>query len=263
MLLSGQFYLIIQQMQAASKEHNTLFFSWLYQLLFFLYVYFQITGYTDMARGIAACYGYALPKSSRLPLWNKQLSVFLQNWNRTVLRWFSRAFSSPKQTVVSLWLQMLFTYSVLGWFCRGTLTGFLGGLLIGVILAWFEDVQRKWKFPTAIHWFLSIICSVFAWSLFCSDTLTEAVQTWGNLLGLSKDAVSYQDLYFLQSSLLLLLIAGFCTSGWHRSIQKWLKKRTLTAWIPTIIVPVGDVLFLGLSVLAMASNAIPPLFFRW
>lgn len=31
-LLSGQFYLIIQQMQAASKEHNTLFFSWLYQL---------------------------------------------------------------------------------------------------------------------------------------------------------------------------------------------------------------------------------------
>ena len=93
-LLSGQFYLIIQQMQAASKEHNTLFFSWLYQLLFFLYVYFQLTGYTDMARGIAACYGYALPKSSRLPLWNKQLSVFLQNWNRTVLRWFSRAFSS-------------------------------------------------------------------------------------------------------------------------------------------------------------------------
>ena len=142
-LLSGQFYLIIQQMQAASKEHNTLFFSWLYQLLFFLYVYFQITGYTDMARGIAACYGYALPKSSRLPLWNKQLSVFLQNWNRTVLRWFSRAFSSPKQTAASLWLQMLFTYSVLGWFCRGTLTGFLGGLLIGVILAWFEDVQRK------------------------------------------------------------------------------------------------------------------------
>ena len=71
---------------------------------------------------------------------------------------------------------MLFTYSVLGWFCRGTLTGFLGGLLIGVILAWFEDVQRKWKFPTAIHWFLSIICSVFAWSLFCSDTLTEAVE---------------------------------------------------------------------------------------
>ncbi|MFR2342841.1 MAG: hypothetical protein ACLS6W_08835 [Ruminococcus sp.] len=65
-LLSGQFYLIIQQMQAASKEHNTLFFSWLYQLLFFLYVYFQITGYTDMAKGIAACYGYALPKSSRL-----------------------------------------------------------------------------------------------------------------------------------------------------------------------------------------------------
>ena len=262
-LLSGQFYLIIQQMQAASKEHNTLFFSWLYQLLFFLYVYFQITGYTDMARGIAACYGYALPKSSRLPLWNKQLSVFLQNWNRTVLRWFSRAFSSPKQTVASLWLQMLFTYSVLGWFCRGTLTGFLGGLLIGVILAWFEDVQRKWKFPTAIHWFLSIVCSVFAWSLFCSDTLTEAVQTWGNLLGLSKDAVSYQDLYFLQSSLLLLLIAGFCTSGWHRLIQKWLKKRTLTAWIPMIIVPVGDVLFLGLSVLAMASDAIPPLFFRW
>ncbi|MFR4418555.1 MAG: hypothetical protein ACLT3I_01795 [Ruminococcus sp.] len=93
--------------------------------------------------------------------------------------------------------------------------------------------------------------------------LTEVVQTWGNLLGLSKDAVSYQDLYFLQSSLLLLLIAGFCTSGWHRSIQKWLKKRTLTAWIPTIVVPVGDVLFLGLSVLAMASNAIPPLFFRW
>ena len=262
-LLSGQFYLILQQMQAARKEHNTFFFSWPYQLLFFLYVYFQITGYTDMARGIAACYGYALPKSSRLPLWNKQLSVFLQNWNRTVLRWFSRAFSSPKQTVASLRLQTLLTYSVLGWFCRGTLTGFLGGLLIGVILEWFEDVQRKWKFPTAIHWFLSIICSVFAWSLFCSDTLTEAVQTWGNLLGLSKDAVSYQDLYFLQSSLLLLLIAGFCTSGWHRSIQKWLKKRTLTAWIPTIVVPVGDVLFLGLSVLAMANNAVPPLFLRW
>lgn len=50
-LLSGQFYLIIQQMQAASKEHNTLFFSWLYQLLFFLYVYFQITGYTRYGKG--------------------------------------------------------------------------------------------------------------------------------------------------------------------------------------------------------------------
>lgn len=109
---------------------------------------------------------------------------------------------------------MLFTYSVLGWFCRGTLTGFLGGLMIGVILAWFEDVQRKWRFPTAIHWFLSIICSVFAWSLFCSDTLTEAVQTWGNLLGLSKDAVSYQDLYFLQSS---PAVAVDC-----RILYKWL-----------------------------------------
>lgn len=262
-LLSGQFYLILQQMQAVRNTPNTFIFSWLYQLIFFLYVYFQVSGYTDMAGGIAACYGYSLPKSSRLPLWNKQLSVFFRNWNRTIHRWFSETFCLSASSTRWRCLASMLAYGAFGWFCRGTLTGLLGGLLTGFLLDWFEDIQNRWNFPTLIHWFVTAIHAIFTWSLFCSDTLSEALRNWKELLSLSQDSVSYQDLYFLQSSFLLLLITAFYTCGLHRWIEKWLKKRTQTAWICTVLVPLTDVLLLGLSILAMASDTVPPLFFRW
>ncbi len=262
-LLSGQLSLIFQQMQAATTERNTVFFTWMYYGIYFLSFYFQIAGYTDMATGFAACYGYTLPESNRLPLWNRRFSVFLCNWNRTVCKWFLCAFGVSLRKKSFRWLRLILACSLFGWFCRGRMTALLWGLLTGSFLLLSTWMHRKWRFPHVLDWCMVILVGILGWSLFCADTLTEAVSAWGFLFGKSRDLVCYQDLYFLQSSIWLLLIALFCTTGWHQGIKRWLLQRKQTAWLATVFMSVGNVLLLCLSIVAMVSDAAPPLFLQW
>lgn len=262
-LLSGQLFLIVQQMQAAATEHNTVFFTWMYYGVYFLSFYFQIAGYTDMAAGLAACYGYILPKSNRLPLWSRHFSTFLCNWNRTICKWFLCAFGVSSKQKSFRWLRLLFACSLFGWFCRGRMTAFLWGLLTGSFLLLSMWMHRKWQMPHMLEWCMVFLAGILGWSLFCSDTVTEAVSAWGFLFGKSRDLVSYQDLYFLKSSIWMLIISLFCTTGWHQMIKRWCLKQKQTAWMVTVCIPIGNVLLLCLSIAAMVSNSVSPLFLQW
>lgn len=262
-LLSGQLFLIVQQMQAAATEHNTVFFTWMYYGIYFLFFYFQIAGYTDMATGLAACYGYTLPKSNRLPLWNRRFSVFLCNWNRTICKWFLYAFGVFSKQKSFRWLRLLLACSSFGWFCRGRMTSFLWGFLTGVFLLLSTWVHRRWQLPHVLEWCKLLLVGILGWSLFCADTLAEAISAWGFLFGKSRDFVSYQDLYFLKSSICLLIITLFYTTGCHRVIKQWLLQRKQTAWMITVCTPIGNVLLLCLSIITMVSNSTPTLFLQW
>ncbi len=261
-LLSGQLSLILQQMQAAT-ERNTIFFTWMYYGIYFLSFYFQIAGYTDMAIGFAACYGYTLPESNQSLFWNRRFLVFFCNWNRTVCKWFLQTVYVTFRQKSFRWLHLILAYGLFGWFCRGRMTALLWGLLTGIFLLFSIWIHRKWQLPHVLEWCMMFLVGILGWSLFCADTLKEAVSAWGFLFGKSRDLVCYQDLYFLQTSIWMLLIALFCTTGWHRVVKRWLFQRKQTAWIGTIGISVGNILLLCLSIAAIVSDAVPSLFLQW
>jgi alginate O-acetyltransferase complex protein AlgI len=264
-LVGGQFSLMLQQMEANNAIQPTVFFTWLYYALHFLYFILIVTSYTDMAEGIAACYGYRLPRSSRKPIWNRRLSVFLRNWNRTIHSWFLSFFQVfPHRRRNAVPARLLLAWAVCGWFYRGRLTSLLWGLCIGIALLLSECCHRKWHYiPRALEWCCVIGFWILGWSLFCSDTIADALTAWKALFGSSGVLVTYENVAFLGTHIWLLLLAFFCTTGLLRKGLHVLSSHRKTAWLVTIGTPLVDAGLLLCCVVAINNSSIPNLLLQW
>lgn len=263
-LLGGQLSILATQMQAASTGTDTVFFTWLYLLILFLLVYFQVTGYTDMASGIAACYGYVLPEQSRLPLLNGRFSAIARNWHPTIVKWFQNLLGVSREKGVGTAVRLLVAWGVCGWFFRGQLTSLLWGLWVGICLLteWLLLWNRK-RLPNSVGWLLTIIAWMTGWCFFCSDTVSEALLLVGRMFGSSGDLGKRTDFYFLQSGFRLLLICLFFVLGYAASVSRWLRQKRMISLCMDILTPLLHVLLLCLSIAAIVSGNVQESFLQW
>ncbi|MBQ4574062.1 MAG: MBOAT family protein [Clostridia bacterium] len=198
----------------ASDEKSVLFV-WIYAVSYALHIYFDFSGYSDMAIGLGRMMGFHFIENFNYPYISKSITEFWRRWHISLGSWFRDYVYIPLGGNRCSKLRHVFNILVV-WMLTGFWHGagwnfILWGLWFALFLLLEKYVFFKvWdRIPTVFVHIYSLVIVLFGWVLFDALTLGDALGTAGAMVGIGGLAgVTGEALYYLQSYALPLLIGA-------------------------------------------------------
>ena len=184
----GQFVSIFQN--TAADDRSVVFY-WAYALAFSMQIYFDFSGYSDMAIGLGRIFGFPFPENFNYPFISKSITEFWRRWHMTLGGWFREYVYIPlggNRVSRGRWIFNIFVVWALTGLWHGVQWTFLTwGLYFGILLM----AEKLWlgrlldKLPTWAQHLYTVILVVFSMVLFNADTIGDAAACIGAMLGLA------------------------------------------------------------------------------
>lgn len=240
-------------------EEPSVLAAWIGALAFTFEIYFDFSGYSDMAIGLSEVFGFETPENFLHPYESLSVSEFWRRWHVTLGAWFREYIYIPlggnrRGTVRTIW--NLFVVWLLTGFWHGASWNFvLWGLYYGILIMLEKfPLKNFWgRLPKGICWGYAFLAEVLGWVLFSHTDLVRAVGALGAMFG-SASGIDSLGLYLLSTAWPLLLISAvFCTEFPHRLFLKMCRS------VPgKILWSAGFAVLFLLSLSAMAGNGFMP-----
>ena len=186
-------------------------FAWLYAIAFTLNIYFDFSGYSDMAIGLGRIFGFHFSENFDYPYLSKSVTEFWRRWHKSLGSWFRDYVYIPMGgSRVSRWRWVLNILTV--WMLTGLWHGaawnfVLWGLLFAALLLaekWIPVLQRL---PGVLRHGYVLLAVVLSFVLFNADSLAQAGQDFAGLFGFGGlGLTSAETLYYLKSYAVLFVL---------------------------------------------------------
>ena len=243
----------------ASGEKSLLFY-WLYALGFCLHIYFDFSGYSDMAIGLGRIFGFRFPENFNYPFLSASVQEFWRRWHMTLGGWFRDYLYIPlggSRCSKAKWLRnVLFVWMFTGLWHGAAWTFVLWGLMFAALLLMekFVDVTR---WPKAVrHGYVLLVIAV-SFVIFNAADLSQAGSDLAGMFGLGGvPLVTAETLYYLRS------YAGVFVLGLIGATP-WPKKLALKRDMPMADAAVMAALLLLCTASLVDGSFNPFLYFRF
>lgn len=212
-------------------QDGSVLFSWLYALSYTLHIYFDFSGYSDMAIGLGALLGFRFPENFNYPYIAASVTEFWRRWHMTLSRWFRdyvyiplggnrKGMGKQLRNILIVWLLTGFWHGAAwNFLCWGL---YFAALLILEKLVLLRFLEKHRIFG---HVYL-LLAVVFGFVLFDASTLSGAWDCIRGMLGLGGLPIaSAEGLYLLRSNALLLILAALGATPLPKRIAKALEAR--------------------------------------
>ena len=261
-LLADNFALLMKLFRE-STEPSVLFY-WMYAGAFMLNIYFDFSGYSDMAIGLGRILGFRFIENFNYPYLSKSVTEFWRRWHMSLGSWFRDYVYIPmggNRVSRPRWVFNILTVWMLTGLWHGAAWNFvLWGLLFA---AWLmaEKFLPLQKLPDIFRHGYVLLVILFSFVLFNAESLSQAGSDIACMLGLGGlPLTSAPTLYYLKSYA-VLFAAGVLgatpvvRNGSHRLLEtKWGK----------VLEPVGMILLLLLCTAYLVDGSFSPfLYFRF
>ena len=189
--------------------------AWLGMLFYSFQLYFDFSGYSDMAIGLAGMLGYKLDKNFDYPYRAVSIGDFWRRWHISLGAWFREYVYIPlggNRCSTGMQVRNLLVVWLLTGLWHGASWSFVAwGLWHGafIMLERFVLKDRLEVIPRAIRVFFTCLIAFFGWVLFFSPTLGSAMHYFGQMFG--ADHLGFADStfkYYLGSNAWLLIAAA-------------------------------------------------------
>ena len=164
-----------------STASLTFYQGWFVSLAYTMQIYFDFSGYSDMAVGIGKIFNIDLPANFLSPYKSTSISEFWRRWHITLGRALSTYVYKPlggnRKGRVKTYINLLLTFLVSGLWHGAAWTFVFWGLLHGiasVIDRLFRD--NNWKINKYVSWFLTFMFVNCAWVFFRAATFERAFE---------------------------------------------------------------------------------------
>ena len=208
-LIADNFALLMKLFR--ESEGKSVLFYWLYAVAFMLNIYFDFSGYSDMAIGLGRIFGFKFIENFNYPYLSKSVTEFWRRWHMSLGSWFRDYIYIPmggNRVSKGRWVFNILTVWMLTGLWHGAAWNFvLWGLLFGILLMVEKWVPAIQKLPNVLRhgYVLLIVCLSFV--LFNADSLSQALSDMGGMFGFAGvPLVNTESLYYLRSYGLLFLM---------------------------------------------------------
>lgn len=176
---------------AFDSTGNVQFFTaWAGALAYSLQLYFDFSGYSDMARGLGKLLGFEFPINFNSPYQARSIAEFWNRWHITLSTWLRDYLYIPlggSRGDILKTIRNLFIVMLLGGLWHGAawtfvLWGVYHGLLLGLHAAWKHFDSRRLPAPIAIAGTLALV--IFGWVLFRAHSAEQAFDLYAAMIGL-------------------------------------------------------------------------------
>ena len=228
---------------AASADKSVLF-CWLYAIGFMLQIYYDFSGYSDMAIGLGQMFGFSFPENFDHPYLSLSITEFWRRWHMTLGGWFRDYVYIPlggnRVDKRYKWFRNIAVVWLLTGLWHGAAWNFvLWGALFGVILV----IEKLWllrgleRLPKIVRHMYVLFLVLLSFVLFNADSVGGALGTIGGLFGYGGlAAVSAEAIYYLRSFAVLLIVAAVGATELPLRFGRWLGSKSISAVLEPVAV---------------------------
>ena len=267
-LIANQLAELISAYKASAD--GSVLFVWTYAVAYAIHIYFDFSGYSDMAIGLGKIFGFDFPENFNYPFISKSATEFWRRWHITLGSWFRDYVYIPmggNRVSKPRWLFNIFVVWMLTGFWHGADWVFIcwglffAVLLIAEKLLYLKKLERS-RILAHIYKFLFVTVSFV---LFDSASLGAAGRTVSQMFGFGGlPLVSTEAVYNLRSYAVILIIGIIGSTPLMKTLIKKAEEKPSGAVVLSIAEPIALLALLALCTGYLVDGSFNPfLYFRF
>ena len=278
-LLANNIGLLWDTLKAIPAGRLSVLGAWLGIIAFAFQIYFDFSGYSDMAIGLGKMFGFSFPENFDYPYLSKSITEFWRRWHISLGTWFRDYVYIPlggSRCGIAKQLRNIAVVWLLTGFWHGASWNFLlWGAYYGLLLVLEKCVWGKLlkRAPAVLQHFYTLFLTLIGWVLFAFDDLSEGLHFLGTMFGIRAPFFADHAAYYGLSYLPLLLLCVLASAPIGKTLrEKVLRSFSASRFSANSILSgclcAGEglslFLLLGLSMLFLISGSYNPfLYFRF
>lgn len=253
-----------------STDVSVLFF-WIYAVSFALHVYFDFSGYSDMAIGLGRVFGFHFLENFNYPYISKSISEFWRRWHMSLGTWFRDYVYIPlggNRVSRWKWLRNILVVWLLTGLWHGAAWNFVvWGLLFAVFLMAEKFFLNQWlqKIPVVFSHLYVLFVVLISFVIFNATDMTQAFGDIGGMFGAGGiPMVSREALYQLRSFGVILLVGAIGATPLPTMLIRRIRQREAGAKLINVLEPAAlAALLLAVTGYLVDGSFNPFLYFRF
>ncbi len=268
-LLANNIALLWKTINAMPMGELSVLSAWLGIVAFTFQIYFDFSGYTDMALGLGKMLGFHLPQNFNYPYVSRTVTEFWRRWHISLGSWFREYVYIPlggnREGLVKQLRNLIVVWFLTGLWHGASWNFVLWGLYFGAFVTAEKLFLIRWleHRPRWLGHIYTMLVVMVGWVLFEYESLGQAARFIGRLFGYGSPALwDGNGLYYLYTNGVLLLVLALCSTPLAGALSRTVARRLGTA--SAVVIPV---VYMGLLLLCTAylvnESYNPFLYFRF
>lgn len=227
LILANNIGMVWTTVKALDPETMPALTAWVGILAFTFQIYFDFSGYSDMAIGLGKMLGFNFPINFDHPYMSKSISEFWRRWHITLGSWFKSYVYFPlggnRGTTAKTVRNLLIVWFLTGLWHGASWNFVIWGVYFGVLIIAERLFLHKIlsRIPKVFAWGYTFLMVVFGWVLFEFNTLSKIGSFFGAMFGANGAVLAdNQSIYLLVSNAVIFIACAVGSTTLSRKVLK-------------------------------------------
>lgn len=250
----------------ATTDENGVVGTWVGMIAYTFQIYFDFSGYSDMACGLGNMMGFEFLKNFNYPYIAKSITDFWRRWHISLSTWFKEYVYIPlggnRKGVKRQILNLLIVWGLTGLWHGAAYNFVLWGLYYGLLLILEKFVLKKFldRLPSFVQHIYTLFIIIIGWGLFYFTDVGQLGEFMVDLFNFSNGICGDQAFNLIMSNLPMLIIAAVASTPLATMLYTRFE-HTRFMWIPETLYCMG---VLAVSTASLVNQSYNPfLYFRF
>lgn len=219
LLIANTVAITADKIFALTSNELTFSICWLGVICYSLQIYFDFSGYSDMAIGLGKMFGFEFLENFNFPYISKSIREFWRRWHISLSTWFRDYLYIPlggnRISKSRTYINLIFVFFLCGLWHGASWTFVVWGLWHGFFLALERTkfgslIDKLWS---PLRWMYMMIVVMIGWVIFRSETFAYALTYLRNMLGMGvMNGLVNNISFYINYDLVLFLIIGIIST---------------------------------------------------
>lgn len=250
----------------ATTDENGVVGTWVGMIAYTFQIYFDFSGYSDMACGLGNMLGFEFLKNFNYPYIAKSITDFWRRWHISLSTWFKEYVYIPlggnRKGVKRQILNLLIVWGLTGLWHGAAYNFVLWGLYYGLLLILEKFVLKKFldRLPSFVQHIYTLFIVIIGWGLFYFSDVGQLGEFMADLFNFGNGICGDQAFNLIMSNLPMLIIAAVASTPLAAMLYNRFE-HTRFIWIPETLYCMG---VLAVSTASLVNQSYNPfLYFRF
>ena len=211
-ILANNMGLIFEQINSLNNENISLLLAWLGIICFALQIYFDFSGYSDMAIGLASMFGFDLLENFNYPYIASSITDFWRRWHISLSSWFRDYVYIPlggnRKGLYRQCINIMIVWLLTGLWHGASFNFILWGLYYGLILIFEKVIGLKIlkRIPAVFRHIYALALILIGWVIFNFTDFDMMINYFGLMFN-NPVIIDNISLYFIRDNIVLIIIS--------------------------------------------------------
>lgn len=254
-LLADSFGMCLSSINTLPESDMTVALAWLRCLIFTLQIYFDFSGYSDMAIGIGRMLGFSITKNFDYPYVSESVSEFWRRWHMTLGAWFREYIYIPlggnRTGIAKNIRNIMIVWLLTGIWHGAAWTYIVWGIYYGLVLLVEKFLLSSLlkKVPVPVRRIYTMFFVMLGWAIFMAPSLMDAMGSIVHMFRVTDAGFFGRAFwYYLKSSIIQIIVGCMmCSPAFFRNYKKMVFAKKSRARIY-----VSCLLYVGIFICSLA-----------